>query len=279
MKKMLLAGIAALSVLASAAHAQQGNLPKPVRPLPPYPPLVCVTPDWKSEPCEGRKSTVQASEHRSEWQCYKDISVRVVFDEATTPPSIQYSVTGIDASTNHFRYFPTKDELYLNGRLCAQKTTVFQNKHKTVLYNETGGNLQEHLKRWQALASSGDGVEIRGVCPSGCTMIMAYVPSDRLCFGESASLQFHAARNANTGEPSVSVTQWMINQYPQDIRAWIIAKGGTDKMTILQLWTLSAEELWKMGYRKCEPEASPVPMTQHRAGQKAAEEEQRGAKR
>src|SRR6516225_6490076 len=57
-KKLFLAGVAALSVLsASAAHARewQGNMPKPVGKLPPYPPVVCVTPNWTPEPCEGRQ--------------------------------------------------------------------------------------------------------------------------------------------------------------------------------------------------------------------------------
>jgi hypothetical protein len=92
-------------------------------------------------------------------------------------------------------------------------------------------------------------------------MIMAYIPNDRLCFGESASLQFHASRDATSGEPSISTTQWMINSYPQDIRRWIIAKGGVEKMTVAQVWMLGAVELWAMGYRRCEAEAPPVLMT------------------
>jgi hypothetical protein len=38
---------------------------------------------------------------------------------------------------------------------------------------------------------------------------------------------------------------------PADIRAWIEAKGGAEKMPQWTFWTLGAEELWKMGYRKC----------------------------
>jgi hypothetical protein len=53
----------------------------------------------------------------------------------------------------------------------------------------------------------------------------------------------------------------MVNQYPQDIRLWIIAKGGVAKMALEQMRTLDATELWRMGYRKCEPEEPPVPMT------------------
>ena len=36
-------------------------------------------------------------------------------------------------------------------------------KTKTVLYDEYGGILQEHIQRFQALAASGDDVEIRGI--------------------------------------------------------------------------------------------------------------------
>src|SRR5262245_42767706 len=57
MKRLLLTGIAALSLLcASAAHTRewQGNMPKPVGKLPPYPPVVCVTPNWTPESCEAR---------------------------------------------------------------------------------------------------------------------------------------------------------------------------------------------------------------------------------
>jgi hypothetical protein len=58
MKKLFLIGIAALSVLsASAAHARewQGNMLKPIGKLPPYPPVVCVAPNWTPEPCESRQ--------------------------------------------------------------------------------------------------------------------------------------------------------------------------------------------------------------------------------
>src|SRR5262245_2998012 len=179
MVKQFLAGIAALSVLASAANAQQR---KPAHPLPLYPPLVCVTPDWTPESCERRLS-------------------------------------------------------------------------KTVLYNEPGGYLRAHWHRWQELAQSGSYVEIRGACMSVCTLIMAHIPNNRLCFSQSGSLVFHMYRDSTpTGELSTKLTQWAIDQHPQDIRNWIIAKGGVEKMT-MQPWTLNAAELWAMGYRKCEPEA------------------------
>jgi hypothetical protein len=134
-------------------------------------------------------------------------------------------------------------------------------KTKMVLYDEYGGILQEHIQRFQALAASGDDVEIRGVCNSACTMIIAIVPADRLCFGERAALGFHSSRDAESNEPVAKTNRWMVMQYPQDIRDWIMAKGGVEKFTIYAMWKLTAEDLWDMGYRKCEPEEAPVPMT------------------
>jgi hypothetical protein len=125
---------------------------------------------------------------------------------------------------------------------------------KTVLRDEPGGDYWQHWWRFKRLADSGDDVEIRGSCASGCTLVMLHVPNDRLCFGEKASLKFHIARNKD-GVPDAQFTEkMMVNEYPQDIRAWIIAKGGVEKMNIWQMWELTAEELWTMGYRKCDPE-------------------------
>jgi hypothetical protein len=142
MKKLLLTGVAALSVLSvSAAHAieYQGNLPKPVQKLPAYPPVACVTTDWAFESCEDRQTPL-----------------------------------------------PKPNPLRAFARRTPRLTTV--------LYDELGGDYWEHWRRFKALADSGDDVEIRGSCVSGCTVVMIHVPSDRLCFGEGASLQFHVAR-------------------------------------------------------------------------------------
>src|SRR5262245_36197892 len=43
---------------------------------------------------------------------------------------------------------------------------------KTVLHSERGGLLNEHWERFRVLAAGGGEVEIRGVCPSACTLVM-----------------------------------------------------------------------------------------------------------
>ena len=64
-----------------------------------------------------------------------------------------------------------------------------------------------------------------------------------------------------TVTPSVPTTQYMLDKYPPDVRLWLRDRGGVERMTVEKWWVLHASELWEMGYRKCDPEAKPVPMT------------------
>jgi hypothetical protein len=41
-----------------ANAGMQGNMPKPVQPLPKYPPIVCVAPNWAITPCRDRQPQV-----------------------------------------------------------------------------------------------------------------------------------------------------------------------------------------------------------------------------
>jgi len=60
----------------------------------------------------------------------------------------------------------------------------------------------------------------------------------------------------------MNLSKWMFDNYPQNIRDWLKANGGLEKMSIGEMWELPAKVLWRMGYRKCDLEAvSPVPMT------------------
>jgi hypothetical protein len=116
---------------------------------------------------------------------------------------------------------------------------------------ERGGRLDQHIERWKALAASGKDVEIRGLCPSACTLVLAHVPKELLCFGQTAVLGFHLARFPN-GEPAIGASRAMFNAYPQDIRMWLQERGGVEKMPLESLWLLFPSELWQMGYRRCE---------------------------
>jgi hypothetical protein len=127
----------------------------------------------------------------------------------------------------------------------------------TVLYLEGGGFIHEHMQRWREVRQSDADIEIRGPCFSACTLIMAVVPKERLCFGDYASLQFHAASDLS-GRIAIPATMWMLRQYPRDIYDWLMARGGAPGMTVYDFWVLEAPELWTMGYRKCAPEHAPM---------------------
>ena len=91
-----------------------------------------------------------------------------------------------------------------------------------------------------------------GICRSACTLLTVHIPRGRLCFAEYSSLHFHQAR-LDDGSPALTATRWMIDRYPEDIRAWILYKGGPEAMPQRnQFWVLTAEKLWDMGYRKCD---------------------------
>jgi len=124
-----------------------------------------------------------------------------------------------------------------------------------VLLRENGGIIVDHVKRWIELAASNKDVEIRGPCYSACTLIMAYVPKEQICFDRAASLNFHQTRLID-GRPSPEYTEWMFNRYPPDIRAWLNKRGGPEKLPTSasgEFWVLWANNLWDMGYRRCEP--------------------------
>jgi hypothetical protein len=120
-----------------------------------------------------------------------------------------------------------------------------------VLQDQPGGFFPLHQRLFEVLEASGNNIEIRGKCTSGCTLVTVYIPKERLCFHKTAWLGFHHA--ASFYGAAIEVSQAMFDSYPQDIRTWLQQKGGLEKIPHgAELWALLAPELWKMGYRKCE---------------------------
>jgi hypothetical protein len=125
---------------------------------------------------------------------------------------------------------------------------------KYVVRRNPGGSIELHVAYWTLVAIQDREVEIRGPCGSACTLAVVAIPKDKLCFDADGYLGFHVATSLNkdgSASPDLKTTRGMVESYPQDIRAWINAKGGYKKMPIDGVWTLPAPDLWKMGYRKC----------------------------
>ena len=119
-----------------------------------------------------------------------------------------------------------------------------------ILQDQPGGFFPLHKRFFEVLESIGSIVEIRGRCFSGCTLVLSYIPKERLCFHETAWLGFHLAWSFYGTD--IKVTQALVDRYPQDIRMWLQQKGGLEKMPHrAEFWAMLAPELWKIGYRKC----------------------------
>jgi hypothetical protein len=124
---------------------------------------------------------------------------------------------------------------------------------KVVVHYGPGGLLSESKEQWVLSAAAGDTVEIRGPCFSACTLVVSYIPRERLCFDRRGRLAFHLARDRfESGEwPNLNATKELVESYPADIRAWMDARGGFLQLPYNGFWELPALELWAMGYRRC----------------------------
>ena len=123
------------------------------------------------------------------------------------------------------------------------------------IQKDLGGRLDIFVEMSKVVAKAGNQVSILGPCVSACTMAVAFIQQDHLCFGRNASLGFHLARDKDTNVPNLQWSQWMIDRYPIKIRQWIQAQGGVKQMSVEKVWYLYAPDLWKMGYRRCAAEA------------------------
>lgn len=122
-----------------------------------------------------------------------------------------------------------------------------------VMLGGKGGSIPEHIARFGVLGRSGAPVEIHGGCYSACTLILAHVAKEKLCFAPGAFLAFHAA--TWTEKPphqiSPSATRDMYQSYPLEVQQWIDRNGGYEKLTVEAYWTMYDRELWAIGYPKC----------------------------
>jgi len=65
--------------------------------------------------------------------------------------------------------------------------------------NDPGGRIGKYIDRYEKLRASRQPVIIDGFCASACTIVLATVPSDRICVTSQAELAFHAAWDFGPG--------------------------------------------------------------------------------
>ncbi|WP_249141158.1 hypothetical protein [Bradyrhizobium manausense] len=115
--------------------------------------------------------------------------------------------------------------------------------------DDPGGSIGKYIFRYERLRASGQPVIIDGFCASACTIVLATIPSDRICVTSKANLAFHAAWDfGRRGRPvtNLGATRMLYWMYPVPVRQWIAHRGGLTPRTIF----LSGKPLQAM-YRSC----------------------------
>jgi hypothetical protein len=127
------------------------------------------------------------------------------------------------------------------------------------IYDDPGGNIGTYWDLYRFFANRDTAkygitkYEILGECASACTLVLAVIDKSNICVGPQASFRFHQAREEEPPNAiSVETTQWMVDQMPADIQAWIEKKGGAKNIPADAVWVLGPSEIWAMGYRRCE---------------------------
>jgi hypothetical protein len=94
--------------------------------------------------------------------------------------------------------------------------------------HDTGGVMEAYMKKFHGWRDSGQQVWIDGMCASACTMVLGYIPANRICVTPRAVLGFHAAWNPSRYGKHIhhKGTNQLMETYPPIIRQWIASNGG-----------------------------------------------------
>jgi hypothetical protein len=133
---------------------------------------------------------------------------------------------------------------HLIAAVVSMALTVTSASATVIISDDVGGKVRDYTTHFQQVRDSGEPVVIAGTCVSACTMVLGFVPSDRICATHKAVLGFHAAwmfDGSGKRVVSASGTQDLMKTYPAPVRAWIARHGGlTPKMMYLRGRDLAA---------------------------------------
>jgi len=101
--------------------------------------------------------------------------------------------------------------------------------------DDRGGLIGKYIYKYERLRASRQSVIIDGFCASACTIVLATLPSERICVTSRAELAFHAAWDIGPRGRAVTnagATRMMYLMYPAPVRRWIAHRGGLTPRTI-----------------------------------------------
>jgi hypothetical protein len=110
--------------------------------------------------------------------------------------------------------------------------------------DDHGGRIGTYMQRFRALRDSGENVIVDGDCVSACTLLLGYIPRDRICVTRKARFGFHTAwKPGFLGFHTFNEagTAILVSRYPAGILDWLARHGGlSDRMIYLSGSELTA---------------------------------------
>ena len=93
--------------------------------------------------------------------------------------------------------------------------------------DDRGGRVINYTLQMMKFRDSGTKLEFTGRCDSACTIYLA-LPRNQTCIGAGASFGFHAPLAA-TPVASQRAQDYLLENYPEWVKSWIVDKGGLTK--------------------------------------------------
>jgi hypothetical protein len=101
--------------------------------------------------------------------------------------------------------------------------------------DDGGGLIETYVQRFSRIRDSGERISVDGQCLSACTLVLAFVPRERICVTPNAVFGFHSAWSYDDQGGTAldrKATQSLWDMYPERIRQWIRANGGLHQQFI-----------------------------------------------
>jgi hypothetical protein len=116
------------------------------------------------------------------------------------------------------------------------------------IQRDFGGLVEQYKAKYAKIRASRQRVIIDGICNSACTLVLGFVPLNRICVTPRASLGFHQAYYDKRWTAGLRVTSHagtaeLLSFYPQSVKDWINRNGGlTAQMKRLR----NGPDLWRI---------------------------------
>jgi hypothetical protein len=117
-----------------------------------------------------------------------------------------------------------------------------------IIRSDRGGLMETRSNQINQLRSSGQRVELRGICLSSCTM---YLGLPNVCVAPKAEFGFHGPSWYGSPLASSDFEYWsqlMARSYREPLRSWFLDKG---RYRINGYYRMSGIDLIRMGYARC----------------------------